>query len=77
MSDDKEKKIVEETRRSHSDIHSITGNTIKFYRKQGRINDENAVKNPIMALLIIAAAIGIVALLTYLILLIIVKFFSI
>lgn len=67
MSYDSEKKVVEATRRNHSDIHSITGNVIKTSTKGSKFNNESDVRNPMKALLIIAAAFGIIVVIVFLI----------
>ncbi len=54
MSEDKEREVIEQTRRNHSEIHAVTGNIIKLKVKGGRrIYGENEVRNPIKAIAIL------------------------
>ncbi|QAT39666.1 hypothetical protein [Clostridium sp. JN-9] len=69
MSEDKEKKVLEKTRRNYSEIHTISGNLFKVDRHEGKkIADERNVKNPLVAVLIVLAAIGATWLVAFLIL---------
>ncbi len=69
MSEDKEKKVLEKTRRNYSEIHTISGNQFKVDRHEGKeIADERNVKNPFVAVLIVLAAIGATWLVAFLIL---------
>ncbi|MDF2880490.1 MAG: hypothetical protein K0R54_1047 [Clostridiaceae bacterium] len=69
MSEDKEKKVSEKTRRNYSEIHAMTGNLFKIKREDGKhIADERNVKNPFIAVLIVLGAIGATWLLAFLIL---------
>ncbi len=56
MSEDREREVIEQTRRNHSDIHAVTGNITKIKAKGGRrIYGEDEVRNPIKAVAIVAA----------------------
>lgn len=69
MSEDKEKKVLEKTRRNYSEIHSMSGNLFKIDRKaEKNIADERNVKNPFVAVLIVSGTIGVTWLLAFLIL---------
>jgi hypothetical protein len=71
MSKNTEKKVIEETRRGHSDIHSLTGNLVKGKGKNSKHKknsySEKDVRNPFVALLIIAGAFGVIVLLAFII----------
>lgn len=68
---DTEKKVIEKTRRSHSDISSLTGNLLKVERKNTKRRknsyNEKDVRNPFVALLVIAGAFGLIVLFAFLI----------
>lgn len=69
MLEDKEKRVLEKTRRNYSEIHAMTGNLFKIKREDGKhIADERNVKNPFIAVLIVLGAIGASWLLVFLIL---------
>jgi hypothetical protein len=56
MSEDKERQVVEQTRRNHSELHAIAGNIRKIKVRAGkRIYGENEVRSPIKAIGILAA----------------------
>jgi hypothetical protein len=56
MSEDKERQVVEQTRRNHSELHAIAGNIRKIKVRGGkRIYGENEVRSPIKAIGILAA----------------------
>lgn len=69
MPEDKEKKVLEKTRRNYSEIHTMAGNLFKIERHEGKkIADERNVKNAFVAVLIVLCAIGTTWLLAFLIL---------
>jgi hypothetical protein len=52
--EDKEREVIEQTRRNHSDIHAAGGNVQKFKARGSRKNyAENEVRNPIKAVAIL------------------------
>jgi hypothetical protein len=54
VSEDREREVIEQTRRNHSDIHAMGGNVQKIKgRSGGRTYGENDVRNPIKAVAIL------------------------
>jgi DNA-binding IclR family transcriptional regulator len=68
MSEDKEKQVVEQTRRNHSDIQAMGGNLQKIKARGGSRNyGENDVRSPIKAVAIIGGTFIAVVAVVYLI----------
>lgn len=68
MSEDKEREVIEQTRRNHSEIQAVGGNIRKIKPKGGkRMYGENEVRNPLKAVAILAgtflASVAIIAIL--------------